>query len=301
MKRSKNASRKSNKPFFKRIMTALGLAMKGGDEVIMKGNGANETKISEERDINENNVYAALLRGELTEEVKQLRYALYRVENESKNYTYLGNGVSVKTGAKNKESFETLTRIVQRNTPQVNELWKDLEGFSDETKLGFDEERYARFLISIEYEDLPKFRLEKYIDTIDIDIMNKTFTLSISDVPDIERPITKALCNELSKVVGSSGYEFEHCFLSKSANFIRFVANDITYNHENAEVIIDKFKFTKVTHENGYYYIHGDIYNIILNNITNDFYNEEMDRKYKEKAPKKNNALPYYASTSILS
>lgn len=295
MKRSKSVSKKSNKSFFRRIMTWLGLAMKGGDDVIMKGNGSNESKVSEEQEVNENNVYAALLRGELTEEVKQLRYALYRVENESKNYTYLGNGVSVKTGSKNKESFETLTRIIQRNAPQVNELWKDLGEMVDETNLAFDEGRNERFLITIEYEDYPKFKLEKYIDTINVDILNKTFTLSISDVPDIERPITRALCNELDKLVGVSGYEFEHCFLSKSANFIRFIAKDITYNHENAEVIIDKFKITKVTHEDGFYYIHGDIYNIILNNITNDFYNEEMEKKYQEKAPKKNNALPFYA------
>ena len=46
--------------------------------------------------IEQNSLLNSLLRGEVTQEVEELRYETYKAEEESNNYKYIGNGVAMK-------------------------------------------------------------------------------------------------------------------------------------------------------------------------------------------------------------
>lgn len=71
--------------------------MKAADDVITKSNKEiSSGSAVEEQKVEQNNLYASLLKGEVTQEVKDLRYEMYESVRQSKDWKYLGNGQAVK-------------------------------------------------------------------------------------------------------------------------------------------------------------------------------------------------------------
>lgn len=277
--------------FFRKAAMWLGFGMKGGDDVILRGKGT-ETGDSQatEQKVSRESVYDALLRGEETEEVKQFRYVMYRVANEANNYVYLGNGVAVKKECKHQDDIQHLKRIVQRNAPEVKPLWAEMDEVKSGTVLKGSELAKETYLFKMEYPDMPRFRLDKYSDEIRVMVEPKEFTLYVSDIPDIERPITRALCNELEKCCSAQGGKgMAMTFLSDGVDRMTFVASNIGYDCYDVNVTLEKMKFSGVSHDedNGRYVINGCFETIIIDSTDSDFFrNEVMEKKYAEKAPK---------------
>lgn len=71
--------------------------MKAADDVITTNNKEiSSGGAAEEQKVEQNNLYASLLRGEVTQEVKDLRYEMYESVRQSKDFKYVGNGQAVK-------------------------------------------------------------------------------------------------------------------------------------------------------------------------------------------------------------
>ena len=71
--------------------------MKSADDIITNSNKEiSSGGAVEEQKLEQNNLYASLLRGEVTQEVKDLRYEMYESVRQSKNFKYVGNGQAVK-------------------------------------------------------------------------------------------------------------------------------------------------------------------------------------------------------------
>ena len=74
--------------FFSNIWNNLFWGLKNADEVITSQNADNSVGINIQKEVHENRVSKALLKGEVTEEVKRLRYRTYKVDREAKSYKY---------------------------------------------------------------------------------------------------------------------------------------------------------------------------------------------------------------------
>ena len=71
--------------------------MKAADDVLTTSNKEiSSGGATEEQKLEETNLYSALLKGEVRQEVKDLRYEMYESVRQSKDWKYLGNGQAVK-------------------------------------------------------------------------------------------------------------------------------------------------------------------------------------------------------------
>ena len=83
--------------FIKRVFYGIQFGMKGANNVIISQNSSNQTdNVGVVQSIQENRLSKDLLKGEVTQQVEELRYKDYKVYNESKKYKYLGDGNATK-------------------------------------------------------------------------------------------------------------------------------------------------------------------------------------------------------------
>lgn len=289
------------KEFFRKVGLWFGFAMKSGDTVIMHGDGEEDSnKMSQEQKIFSKSVYDDLLNGVETEQVKELRYTMYRAANESLNYEYLGNGIAVKVENKHKKELEHLRRIRQDNKPIVMPLWFDCQGVEEGTVLNGEDILSEKYTFEMEYDNMPRFRIEKFAKGTKIEIEGKKIQLLFSTYPDIEKPITKALCNELEKAIGKEGYGFNQTFFGEGVKLFRFIANGIGFGNYDMEVIIENIKFDSVVKDGNYYVLNGVFEEITMNSMDNDYYhNDRMEKLYSEKAPREGaNTVDYMSEVA---
>ena len=97
------------------IWYGLPFGLKAANDEIMGGGEADEQGSTINQQVTDQRVAKHLLKGEVTQEVEELRYRTYRVENESKSYKYLGNGVAVKEDKPKNKSDKTKFKFSQDN------------------------------------------------------------------------------------------------------------------------------------------------------------------------------------------
>ena len=119
---------------------------------------ANGNKSNIEIQDEEQSVYKDLLRGEVTQEVRELRHEMYYSERESHKYKYVGNGIAVKKndifsdevkGLENSDGFKVI--LVQNNA-------EDTGGVRDALEMG----DHREYTLKIERNFIPRFRIEEF-------------------------------------------------------------------------------------------------------------------------------------------
>ena len=89
------------KKYLLNLWYGLPFGLKAADTEIMGSNNNGSDGSSIHQEVSDERVAKHLLKGEVTQEVEELRYRTYKVAGESENYEYLGNGVAVKSDKKN--------------------------------------------------------------------------------------------------------------------------------------------------------------------------------------------------------
>lgn len=125
-------------------------------------NGNTSIEVQDEQD----SVYNALLRGELTQEVKELRHEMYFAERKSHEYEYAGNG-----RVKKKSVFSDFSDVDTEEGYSVYLLHHNSEdcGNLSENVITeeFDGNKEKRdFSFSLEMDFTPRFRLEEFAEKI---------------------------------------------------------------------------------------------------------------------------------------
>lgn len=124
------------------------------------------------------NVYAQMLRGEVTEEVKELRYEMYQADRKSHEYAYTGGGHASKInifgfdgGAMNDDGLEI--ELVQENDVIPISL-TDYGIVSNGTQVMYDDTKDndpdrlhdGNTRIQIKYDYNPRFKIENFAKKI---------------------------------------------------------------------------------------------------------------------------------------
>lgn len=274
------------KDFLLKLWYGLPFGLKGADTEIMgsKSQDSNGTLINQE--VSDERVSKHLLKGEVTQEVEELRYRTYKVANESEKYEYLGNGVAIKKVDNEEYGSKKKHRFTQDNENICESVLQSLQQVGN---YGIEKYRFE-----IEYDSLIRFKVEKYATKVDVNINDDDgiieTVLHFNTEPNPYDGSSKPFITEISKLLNvKSEYELKRNEIAssiKSLSFTTYKANNesdfVTYSFTNGG------KFEKFE-QNGYEYLmtlSWEEYTRIPMNLEAKYYSKTMAEKYKNKEKK---------------
>lgn len=273
------------KNFINKTLYALPFGLKGADKEIL-GNSSQDnigTEITQE--VNDQRVAKHLLKGEVTQEVEELRYRTYKVANESEKYEYLGDGIAIKN---DEEKPITLKKhkFSQENSLLCASILDELKRVN---KYGID-----KYRLEIEYNSLVRFKIEQFATKIDVNINDDNglieTTLHFDTLPNPYDMKSKPFINELQKLFDAkSEYEVKRSEIASEIKNICFTTYkaDNEYDFTNY-CFVGGAQFDGIKIENGHYLItyKWNEYMRVPLDLEVKYYSKEMDEKYKNKEKK---------------
>ena len=135
--------------------------MSAADDVLTNSGKSGDGSVTAEQKLEQNSVYASLVKGEITQEVKDLRYETYQVARKASEYQVIGGGTAVKKNtmlknidAKVENEDELKVVLVQANhliPPSVYDAVEEALNKSSELppehRLKINRKYYSRFKI----------------------------------------------------------------------------------------------------------------------------------------------------------
>ena len=275
------------KDFFIRIAYALPFGLKGADTEIMGSNdtGVDESTITQE--VSDERVAKHLLKGEVTQEVEELRYRTYKVSNESEKYEYVGNGIALKNDSDDRPRDRKKIRFHQENNLLCESIMNEFKHMND---YGFE-----RYRLEMTYNDIVRFKLEQFATSIDVFIDNENkvieTTLNFEKQPNPYNKKSKPFIKELEKLkdIIVSDYQVSRNEILSSIQTISFV----TYKADNEDDLVtycfvDNCKF-KSLDENEFEFkitYTWDSYMRMPVNLEEKYFSPTMEEKYRNKERK---------------
>ena len=268
----------------KSIFYSLPFGLKAADTEIMGSNvsgDGNDTVINQQ--VNDKRVAKHLLKGEITQEVEELRYRTYKVERETDKYEYVGNGMAVKKEEKNNNG---IIKFSQENKLICDNVLTELNRVNS-----YGTENYT---VKIDYNCPVRFKMQEFLTLVDVVIKEgekAVTTLHFSDTRNPQMFKSKPFVTELEKLeelfskndtYGLSRNDFARCVMSMS--FTTFKATEdepdiVSYSFVSPDLI-------GVHHENGEFKLIYQWKEYLRIDLTDKFYNSELEQKYKNKEKK---------------
>lgn len=184
-----------------RVFYSLPFGIKAADKELVGGAGnelGDGTEITKE--VSDERVAKHLLKGEVTQEVEDLRYRTYLVDKESDKYKYVANGIAEKmvdtvSGGSQKGKYH----FTQENRMLCSSVLEGMNDFEKSTDIG-------KRLLEISYRGFSRFRIENLALSIEVktngDECQSTFAFNtVGNVPK-----ERSFVRELSKMSDGSGY-----------------------------------------------------------------------------------------------
>lgn len=275
---------------FRKIMLnlwyGLPFGLKGADTEIMGSKNIDSNGSTINQEVSDKRVAKHLLKGEVTQEVEELRYRTYKVENESKNYKYVGNGIAIKEKEKPKVEEKTKFKFTQDNENICESV---LSAMSQVGSYGVD-----RYRFEIDYNSFVRFKIEKFATKVDVrinDELGEIITiLHFNTEPNPYDATSMPFINELKKLLHVKGeYEISRNEIASSIMNFSFS----TYKADNEDdfvnySFINGGKFESLKQE-GYEYLltlsWGEYLRLPLN-LESKYYSKTMAEKYAKKEKK---------------
>ena len=261
------------KKIFYNILYSIPFGMKGAnDEMFSQKENKESDSVGIHEVVQKESLGEDLLKGKVTEQVEELRYRNYKVYNESNKYEYLGNGIAVK-----KEVDESNKRIdfFQENKLLCADVLTELKRVDKD----YGNDSYT---LSVIYNDIPRFKLEKYCKYFSL--LEKDgklqFNAYFSVYDDNFDKTTTMFNNELNSIIEGKKSEFDSLI---SIDFVtyRAINEDDLIKYSLKE--LTKFDINKNSSSYCIKY-NVDYYERV--NLTDKFYCKSMDDKYKTKERK---------------
>lgn len=156
----------------KSFFYALPFGMKAGDEILATSNNNTVDGVEINKNIQQSNVLKDLLNGELTQEVEELRYEMYKTDEEANNYKYIGSGQCVKVEEDERKKTDRRKKFVQENSLIYY-------GFEESVNMALSAKTVKQLdcpdkrLFKCVYDnECVKFRLESYFQKVEVNLKN---------------------------------------------------------------------------------------------------------------------------------
>lgn len=277
--------------WFRMFFASLFRGMKAADNIMTTGSKEAEEAVNSgiEQAMETNNVLQDLLRGELTQEVMELRHEMYHVERESKKYRYVGGGQAEKRN----RMFEPTVPVEKSDGLDVwiiqdnNIVVQDVDT-SMENSAGFSHARRENeYTLKFKYKFDPRFKIDSFTTKIVLkkldDEGSVVFDLYFTKYTNKIEYVTKLFHSEMERIFAGSNksdiLDFESVsFTSKAA----YGVDDLVEFEVHKDTFDDALEF------DGSYVLRftGKVVN--KHDIVDDFYCKEADENFKNHAPRKN-------------
>lgn len=206
-----------------------------------------------------------LLKGEVTQEVKELRYRDYLVSEHSRHYTVTGDEAT-----KNSRISYSPNKFGGMN----HEITGTIEDAINDNK--------TNYTLKINYDGIPRFNLIKYCTHFYVDLTKRKLLLYFDLMPNRNVATSKSFLNYVQSTILSSrlGGDFsiipEIWFVSYKItavqNFLKFTFKDLILNKidQTDKEIVFEYTITKYT----------------IDDLIEKYKVDELEQKYKTNARK---------------
>lgn len=244
------------------------------------------------------NVFQNLLRGELTQEVIEMRYEMYQTERESKKFAYNGNGTAVR---KENEAYQRLIENSDNDEIYVVQDNKETNGSLDEFGIYTHEDNISiaeksrgdlrlkekrEYIFNIKRNFFPQYRIEEFTKKIVLKKREEKVIvdLYISMYNEQFNKRQNMFLVQIKKII--NGDTRSDIINFDNLNFISFNA----YGTDDLKFYeIGRLKFDKIILFDGNYILRfiGDFL-VDGEDLTDEFYDEIAAEKCRTKAPREN-------------
>jgi hypothetical protein len=236
-----------------------------------------------------------LIKKEVTEEVKQLRYRTYWVEEESYKYGIQEVDGEIKAVEKQHADFtkpnvfeETHKKVVLvQNTEPIA---SGVENNVDVMKEGVKFKQY--YPLEIERGDYyPKFRFEKYCKQIVLKECENLFQLDLymNIVPSNDDRIERNLTFELENLFNKK----QKIFNLDNLNEVEFTTKNAWGNKNHIRHKLSGIEYTGITKFSSFYILHYSIKYIDQEDMIAQYYNENIAKEYENETQRPNMKVPF--------
>lgn len=290
----------------KYFINSIFYGLASADHVLMGGNSGEEG-ITINQEVQDKRVSKDLLKGELTQEVEELRYRTIKVDRESKGYEYFSPTLAKKKDIndtkfihyENGDNLEVVT--IQANEFQTANLRdamlninsedvKDIQGSKGNTEISvnvgeFKQEKKYNIKIKRSEYSIPRYYLEEYTTRLVVkktDEENKyVLDFYVSKYPNVFDYKSKGFVREIEKIK-DEGWKSDII----DFNGVNFVTSHAYLFDDMVEFDFKYPIFQKIVEYDGHYVIKFKATLSKLHDMIKDVYSKTMDEKYQNKAAK---------------
>lgn len=270
--------------FIRTLMTSLPFGMKGANDTIAGQDEQSRDGQEISQEISGQRIGKHLLKGEMTQDVADLRYRTYKVDNNAKNFEYMGNGVAVKKHKSHSSAAsKKRIRFSQSNHVICESVLSTLEQVG---KSGMD-----KYWIEIQYKEYPRFKIEKYAILVDVDIQKGLIMTRIhfSASPNPYDASSRPFINYIDKIASALNERtLSHDSLLSNIKALSFATYKASNEDDYVTYSFNDGKCTSVEKTKDEYIIafQWKFYARVPLNLEEKFYSETMAKKYESNAPK---------------
>ena len=289
------------------FFTLLFKGLKNANDIAFTGNKdtdvGNDSSIEQQKEVQ--SVYKDMLKGEITQEVIELRHEMYFAERASKKYKYTGNGRAVKMNDIIKYNGDLETSdgldisIVQENKEDVGSLLDyEIYNIGNEVELGeksqgdLSKSKQKKFTINIKRDFLAKFNIEQYTEKIVIKQLNddeSIIDIYVNQYMKQFNNIHKLFLKQIEQIytgdIRNDIIEF---------NSISFITNNAYGAEDLLEYEFNNIQFENIIRFNEFYVLRFLGKNVKYgNDLLNDVYDERTAKLNEEHAPRNNNMFEW--------
>lgn len=279
----------------KSVVTGLAFGMKRTEDMTLKQIGESKADdTSTHQEMNSQSLADALLKGEVTQEVKELRYRTYEVDRESKKYEYFSPTLAKKIDKfesnliEYENSDDLNVMVIQPNVRKTESVADGLKNAELKNGNYLFTEPKKRYNIKIERDFCPRFRIEEYVSRVvvfdgkDHDGRNVVVDLYTSAYPLPNDPMTKSFISETKSIMNrgkrSDVIEFKGMsFVTDNA----YLADDMKL-YEFSDFALERI----IEYDGHYIYRFACVMTNGGEDLTEQFYDEGMAEKYRNKEKK---------------
>ena len=293
------------------FFTYLFIGMRSADDKLTVGGkigGDDGTSINQQQETK--NLYAALLRGEVTQEVIEARHEMYYAERRSHDYIYNGGGHAKKLNnvfdysgnVENSDGHKV--QIVQDNKLDManyEDYGIDIDYEATDNVYGTiknEDISKKEYTINILRSFVPKFRLEEYCTKVVVKLCDekRIVDLYFSKYPVEFNRLSRMFVNALMEVylgdTRSELLDFEGLsFVTKNA----YGSDDlIRYSYNN-------FEFRDIVEYDGSFVLRF-LCDVVEDgtDLVEEFYDEATEQKSREHAPRENAVISMENAQEII-
>ena len=266
----------------KHIIFGLSFGLKNANDKMFTPINTSFIKDNITQQLEVNTLSQALKQGEVTQEVKELRYRTYMIANESKKFKYVGEGQVVRSDLneelyiENNEKYKV--EIIQRNFHITSGV---LEGLNSVGKYFIP----INYTIKLSREDIPRIKIDPFIEKVvikNINDVDKRIEIYISKYIDPINRLSRILINEIVKIKNN---------LIKpdilDILILSFITNKAYGKKDLLKYSYNNINFIKIDEYNGSYIIKYNA-NVLINgeDLLLSLYDGVMENKYLVKEKK---------------